>query len=80
MKMGHSFMPQHGFTGSANPSAEMRPQMPGYKRGGMPKVEHGEHGHHDKHEKNESHHHEDEHGFQIHKMKHGGKVHKKHKE
>lgn len=35
MKSGHHFPEEHGFTGSANPSADMRPKIPGYKRGGM---------------------------------------------
>lgn len=75
MKIGHTFMPQHGFTGSANIGADMRPKIPGYARGGM---EMGEHEEHDDHPKHDGHHHYDEHGFEVHK-KHSGKV-KKHKE
>lgn len=60
MKMGHTFHPSHGFTGSANPETDMAPSVPGYKRGGMDEVEHGKH-HHGDHPKNKEHH-----------MKHGG--------
>lgn len=74
MKIGHEFHPEHGFTGSANPSTDMRPEMPGFKRGGMDKkMKHKEHG---DHPKNEHHGHEDEHGFHIHKG-HKGKKHMK---
>lgn len=34
MKMGHTFGAEHGFTGSANPTKEFRPTVPGFKRGG----------------------------------------------
>lgn len=38
MKIGHEFHPEHGFTGSAHPTTEFRPTVPGFKRGGhMPK-------------------------------------------
>lgn len=67
MKIGHSFHPKHGFTGSANPGTEMRPTVKGFKHGGMPEVAHGAHKGHDSHTKHESHHQEDEHGFMIHK-------------
>lgn len=64
MKMGHSFHPMHGFTGSANPDTDMAPKMPGFKRGGRPGVKHGEHHDlHDKHPKHKGH---------SKKMKHGG--------
>lgn len=77
MKMGHNFPAHAGFTGSANPSMDMRPKMPGYKHGGMDeKMEHKEHG---DHPKNESHGHHDEHGFHIHKG-HKKKGHKMHHE
>ena len=34
MKNGHEFLPEHGYTGSAHPSKEFRPSVPGFKRGG----------------------------------------------
>ncbi len=78
MKIGHSFHPQHGFTGSASESP-MHPTIPGFKRGGHA-VEHGAHHDlHDDHPKHEGHKHEDEHGFEVHHMKKGGKAHKGHK-
>jgi len=75
MKMGHDFHPEHGFSGSAKPETNMRPKIPGFTHGGMPKVEHGKHAEkHDDHHKNESHGKEDKHGYHIHKMKKGGSV------
>ena len=41
MKMEHTFMPEHGFTGSAGKN--MRPKIPGYKHGGSMETE--KHGH-----------------------------------
>jgi len=75
MKIGHEFHPMHGFTGSANPSTDMRPTVPGFKRGGMEEeMEHKEHGDHPKHD----HAKHDEHGYQHHKG-HGHKeMHKHH--
>lgn len=63
MKMGHSFHPMHGFTGSANPETDMAPKVPGFKRGGRSEVKHGEHEHgdHPKHK-----------GHAKKHMKHGG--------
>jgi hypothetical protein len=75
MQIGHTFMPHHGFTGSANPGTDMRPSIPGYKGGGMdhePDMEPMEHGDHPKHE---SHGHTDKHGFHVHKGHKGMKKH-----
>jgi hypothetical protein len=69
MKMGHTFMPQHGFTGSAGNN--MRPSIPGYKHGGMEMGEHESHGDHPKHD----HVGYDKHGYET--MKHGGRAHHK---
>lgn len=33
MEMDHTFGAKHGFTGSAKPTKEMRPHVPGFKRG-----------------------------------------------
>lgn len=33
MEKGHEFHAEHGFTGSAKPSKEFRPEVPGFKRG-----------------------------------------------
>lgn len=71
MKIGHTFMPQHGFTGSAGNN--MRPSIPGYKMGGMDHEPDMEPREHDDHPKHDSHGHHDKHGFHIHKG------HKKHK-
>jgi hypothetical protein len=77
MKMGHTFMPQHGFTGSANPGANMKPTIPGYKHGGiteetdMQPMEHGDHPKHD-------HMTYDKDGYEKHHKGHGHKAMKKH--
>ena len=67
--MGHTFAPQHGFTGSAGKS--LTPQIPGFAHGGMDEVEHGEH-HHGDHPKHDHAHH-DKDGYQHHKG-HGHKA------
>lgn len=77
MKIGHEFPHHAGFTGSANPGMDMRPKIPGYKRGEM--VEEMKHKEHGDHPKNEHHGKHDEHGFHIHKgrkkhMKQGGAI------
>ncbi len=65
MKTGHNFPSMHGFSGSANPGAEMRPKIHGYKYGGH--VEPHDHESHDSHPKHHDHGHDDKHGFHIHK-------------
>lgn len=41
MKMGHEFGAEHGFSGSTMPTKEMRPSVPGFKRGGhIPHAQH----------------------------------------
>lgn len=72
MKMGHSFHPMHGFTGSAKPSTDMSPTVPGFKRGGRTGVEHG--AHHDLHDDHPKHKEHKKHKGMKHggHMKHGG--------
>lgn len=63
---GHTFPAHQGFTGSANPSANMRPEVPGFKHGGMEhEIAHAIHEHED--------HEHGGHHTRI-KLKHGGKV------
>lgn len=113
MEHDHLFSTKHGFTGSAMPSKEFRPQVHGFKRGNnmgggamggemgdegpietQPEnMKHGGLSHIKGHHKNYAHGGRVEHdshpkhkhggydkdGFEK-SMRHGGKVHKKHKE
>jgi hypothetical protein len=74
MKIGHEFMPHHGFTGSAKPETDMRPSIPGYDRGGMTEKEPKEHNDHPKHD----HMTYDKDGYEKHHKGHGHKAMKKH--